>query len=178
VRARNQAEHVSNAEMMERRMSEGAAPSSDSAVRAIVLYKMVRGGLSVLASAVLAGFVASGGGHKLRDLARMLHEHWTTGVAGHLAELLLHAVDGRHAWVAVLGLFVDGGVTLLEGFALQRGHRWGYWLVVGVAAVFVPFELVAWVHEPTLGRALILLGNVLIAAYLAWRVLREQRLER
>jgi uncharacterized membrane protein (DUF2068 family) len=166
---------MSDAETMARPASDAAAAavSSDRAVRAIVVYKLVRGASAALAGVVLGVFVASGGGQSLRDFAHMLREHWTTGVAGHLAALLVRALDGRRAWFAVVGLMLDGGVTLLEGFALKRGHRWGYWLVVGVAAVFVPFELVAWVHKPTLGRALILIGNVFIAAYLARRVLRE-----
>jgi uncharacterized membrane protein (DUF2068 family) len=175
VLARHQAERVPNAESMSQRVSDDAAAvSSDAAVRAIVIYKFIRGGVSVVAGVVLSVFVASGGGQKLRDLAHMLREHWTSGVAGHVSALLVHALDGRRAWLAVVGLALEGGVTLLEGFALQRGHRWGYWLVVGVAAVFVPFELVAWVHKPTVGRLLILIANVLVAAYLAWRVLREQ----
>ena len=126
----------------------------DPALRAIVFYKLGRGALAVLSGLVLAGLVLHGGDRTLQHIARLLREHWTTGVSGHISAILLRALDVRHAWFAVLGLELDGAVTLLEGFALHHGHRWGYWLVVGVAALFVPFELISLAHKPTLGRAL------------------------
>ena len=147
--------------------------SRDPALRVIVAYKLARGGLSIAAAVVLAVLVARGHVPSLHEWAHALREHWTTGVAGELAEKLMHMLDVRHAWLAVIGLALDGGVTLLEGLALQRGYRWGYWLVVAVAAAFVPFELIAWVHKPTIGRALLLIANLAVAAYLARRVMRE-----
>ncbi|HET8939029.1 MAG TPA: DUF2127 domain-containing protein [Polyangiales bacterium] len=153
-------------------------PTRDPALRAIVLYKLIRGGLSVLAALLLATVIARGGAASLESLARALREHWTTGVSGHAAAWLLHVLDVRHAWLATTGLLLDGLVTSVEGFALQRGYRWGYWLVVLVAAAFVPFELWSWLHKPTIGRALLLLSNVAVAAYLARRVLREPQAQR
>jgi uncharacterized membrane protein (DUF2068 family) len=146
-----------------------------AALRAIILYKLVRGGLALLASLALAALVLHGGIDALPRLSVLLREHWTTGVAGQIAKLVLHALDGRRAWLAVIGLALDGVVTEIEGLSLQRGYRWGAWLVVGVAGVFVPFELVHLVHKPTIGRALLLIANVAVAIYLALRVLREHR---
>ena len=145
----------------------------DPALRLIVAYKLTRGGLSLLAAGVLGVLIARGGVPSLQTFARALHDHWTTGVSGKLAEWLLHILDVRHAWLAVIGLALDGLLTALEGWSLQRGYRWGYWLVVLVAAAFVPFELVSWARKPTVGRALILLANVAVAAYLARRILRR-----
>lgn len=146
---------------------------SDPAVRAIVLYKLVRGSVSVIAALLLAAVIARGGAASLQTLAHALREHWTTGVSGHIAAWLLGVLDVRHAWLATTGLLLDGVVTLVEGFALQRGYRWGYWLVVLVAAALVPFELWSWIDKPTVGRALLLLANLAMAAYLARRVTRE-----
>lgn len=147
--------------------------SRDPALRVIVTYKLARGGLSLAAAVVLAVLVVRGHVPSLHEWAHALREHWTTGVAGELAEKLMRLLDVRHAWLAVIGLALDGGVTLVEGWALQRGYRWGYWLVVVVAAAFVPFELIAWVHKPSVGRALLLIANLAVAAYLARRVMRE-----
>lgn len=152
---------------------EAFEPSRDPALRVIVTYKLVRGGLSLVAAIMLAVLVARGGVPSLQSWARALRDHFTTGAAGELGEKLMHILDVRHAWLAVIGLALDGGVTLLEGWSLQRGYRWGYWLVVAVAAAFVPFELIHWIHKPTVGRALIFLANVAVAAYLARRVIRE-----
>lgn len=146
-----------------------------AALRAIILYKLVRGGLALIASVALAVLVLHGGIDALPHLSRLLREHWTTGVAGQIAKLVLHALDGKRAWLAVIGLALDGIVTMIEGLSLQRGYRWGPWLVVGVAAVFVPFELVHLIHKPTIGRVLLLVANIAVAMYLALRVLREHR---
>jgi len=129
--------------------------------------------LSIVLGLALAVLVVRGGIDSLPKLATALREHWTTGVSGHIAKLVLHALDGRRAWLAVIGLELDGVVTMIEGVALQRGYRWGAWLVVGMASLLVPFELVHLLHKPTLGRILLLVANVLVAVYLALRVLRE-----
>jgi uncharacterized membrane protein (DUF2068 family) len=146
-----------------------------AALRAIILYKLVRGGLSLVGSLALAGLVLHGGIDALPRLSSLLREHWTTGVAGQMAKLVLHALDGRRAWLAVIGLALDGVVTMIEGLALQRGYRWGPWLVVGMASVLVPFELVHLLHRPTIGRVLLLVANIAVALYLAQRALREHR---
>jgi uncharacterized membrane protein (DUF2068 family) len=146
-----------------------------AAVRAIVLYKLIRAGLALLASATLAVLALSGRAQSLRDVATQLREHATSGVSSELAALLVNAVAPRHFWIAVVGLALDGSVTLLEGWALRRGYNWGAWLVVVMTAALLPFELVAFVHRPHVGRALLLLGNLLVAVYLAWRVVRERR---
>jgi uncharacterized membrane protein (DUF2068 family) len=148
-------------------------PTRAPALRAIILYKLARGGASVVAALLLAALIARDGTASLQSLARALHEHWTSGVSGHIAAWLLRVLDVRHAWLAATGLMLDGLLTSVEGFALQRGYRWGYWLVVLVAAAFVPFELWSWVLQPTLGRALLLLANLAVAAYLAQRVVRR-----
>jgi hypothetical protein len=142
-------------------------------LQVIVLYKLVRGGFSVLASLLLAAVIARGGASSLQTFAHALREHWTTGVSGRLAEWLIQLLDVRHAWLAVTGLALDGVVTSVEGLALQRGYRWGYWLVVLFTAAFVPFELWSWLREPSLGRALLLLANSAVAVYLARHVMRQ-----
>lgn len=77
--------------------------------------------------------------------------------------------------LVLASLVLRGGRTAVERARAHVETRWGYGLVVGVAALFVPFELAAWWREPTAGRALLLIANVLVALYLARRVLREHR---
>jgi uncharacterized membrane protein (DUF2068 family) len=66
-------------------------------------------------------------------------------------------------------------VTSHEAYALHRRHWWGPWLVVALTTAFVPFELAHLVKHATEGRVLLLLGNVAVAAYLAWAALRARR---
>jgi uncharacterized membrane protein (DUF2068 family) len=148
------------------------------AVRAIIVYKLARASLALLASAVLLVLALTGRAQSLRDIADELREHATSGVSSHLAAFLVTAVAPRHLWIAIVGLALDGAVTLLEGWALRRGYAWGAWLVVVMTAALLPFELAAFIHKPHVGRALLLLGNLLVAGYLAHRVRQEHAAQR
>ena len=52
-------------------------------------------------------------------------------------------------------LGADGVMTAVEGWVLQRGYRWGPWLVVGTTAALLPFEVVDLVQRPRAGLAVI-----------------------
>ena len=57
----------------------------------------------------------------------------------------------------------------------MHGHWWGPWLVVVATASLLPFEVVSFVRHPHVGRALILVVNLAIVAYLTRTALREHR---
>jgi uncharacterized membrane protein (DUF2068 family) len=67
--------------------------------------------------------------------------------------------------IVVAALFLDGGVTLVEGWALHRRFHWSGWLVLSATSMFLPFEFFMLIRHPSAGRAMLLLTNVLIAAY-------------
>lgn len=150
-------------------------PTREPALRLIIAYKFVRAALALVACLALAVLTWTGHAHSLRDLVERLREQATTHIGNLVAHALVTAVAPRHLWLAVVALGLDGGVTLVEGWALQQGHRWGVWLVVIVVAAFLPFEVVGLIHHPRVGRALLLLGNLAVAAYLLMRTSREAR---
>ena len=147
----------------------------DRGVAVVALYKLVRGASALLASVVLAVIVLTGHASGLRDLVEHLSAHWTSGASSQLARYVLRALDAHHVWIVTGALALDGAFTSLEAFALYRGYTWGPWLVVIATSLLLPVEVVAWLHKPTFGRALIGLLNALVAAYLVRRVIREQR---
>jgi uncharacterized membrane protein (DUF2068 family) len=151
------------------------AASHQPAYRVIVAYKFVRGSLALAASFSLAVLTATGHAGSLQEIANRLRENATSAVGSALAHAFVTAVAPRHLWIAVAALAFDGSLTVLEGWALQRGHRWGSWLVVIVAAAFLPFEVWGLIHHPRVGRALLLLGNLLVALYLLRGSLRERK---
>jgi uncharacterized membrane protein (DUF2068 family) len=145
----------------------------DPAMRLIIAYKFVRALLALGACVALAVLTWTGHAGSLRNLADHLREQATTHIGNMLAHALVTAVAPRHLWLAVVALGLDGLVTLVEAWALQRGHRWGPWLVVAVVAAFLPFEVIGLVHHWRIGRLLLLLGNLAVALYLMRRSLRE-----
>jgi uncharacterized membrane protein (DUF2068 family) len=144
------------------------------ALRVIIFYKFARGSLALLAALTLAGLVLTGHAAPLRDFVTELRDHGTSGVASRVAGLIAHLFAPGRMWVAIGALLLDGSVTVLEGWALYHGHAWGRWLVVLLTAALLPFEAYALYRKPRLGRALLLLGNLVVALYLANRA----RLER
>lgn len=148
---------------------------SAPAFRAIIAYKLVRGSAALLAAIVLAVLVLTGHALSMRELADDLLENATSALSTKLAAALVSAVAPRHLWMAIAGLTLDGSVTVLEGWALQRGLWWGPWLVVLLVGALVPFEILGVIHHPHWGRALLLLGNVAVALYLVAHARRGQR---
>jgi uncharacterized membrane protein (DUF2068 family) len=83
------------------------------------------------------------------------------------AAALLRFVHARHSlvWTADALLF-DAALSGVEAWALSRRYTWGEWLVVGTTAFLIPFEIRALLHHLRFGRALLLVLNVAIVAYL------------
>jgi uncharacterized membrane protein (DUF2068 family) len=69
-------------------------------------------------------------------------------------------------------------MLLVESWALLSGRRWGAWLVVGASALLLPFEVVALVEKPALGRVLLLVINALIVGWLLLHAVRKHRAPR
>jgi uncharacterized membrane protein (DUF2068 family) len=145
----------------------------DRGVRAITIYKFVRAGLALLLALLLVATVALGHAAALARFATQIRSHCSSAFSVALAEKLLQASAPRRLWLVALALTVDGLITGCEGWALRTGKRWGEWLVVVVTGAFVPFELVALWRSPHVGRLLLLLANVLVAAYLIRAALRQ-----
>jgi uncharacterized membrane protein (DUF2068 family) len=142
-------------------------------LRVIIVYKVLKGALAIASGIVLGGAIAFGFGPRLQEHAARVHEHATQAWALHAAELLGKLTTPRWLRLSALALELDGAVCWLEAWALREGHAWGPWLVVVITALFLPAEVVEWVRHPRLSRAVLLLGNLAILAFLAWYARRH-----
>jgi uncharacterized membrane protein (DUF2068 family) len=107
-------------------------------------------------------------------MATHLREHVAAAWAVYAADAIVSATDRRRLTVITSAMFLDALTTSLEWYALVRGKRWGEWLVVVAMSALVPFEAVSFAHERHTGRLVVLLGNVVIVAYLAWHAWKRQ----
>jgi uncharacterized membrane protein (DUF2068 family) len=140
----------------------------------IIAYKLVKGGLWLVLGAAVVVLLHLGLGDRLAGWADHLRHHsraWSL----ELADLLVRAATRRGLWTLVVALFADGVFTLVEGWALMRGHWWGPWLVVVATSSLLPFEIVALARHPHVSRVALLLVNLVIVVYLARKALREHR---
>ncbi len=140
----------------------------------IIAYKLIKGVLWLVFACVLLVMMHMGLSGKLEGVAAQLHHH-SQAWALELAELLTRASTPRGLETITVALIADGALTLVEGWALVHGHWWGPWLVVVATGSLLPFEVVALARHPHAARAIILVVNVAIVAYLVRKALRERR---
>jgi len=138
----------------------------EAALRAVITYKWVKGVVQLLLAGALALTFVFGLDD---DLSRWAHEfrtHSTRAYAIVLGRLLERATTPRGMHITLLALVIDGVVTCLEGWALQRRHRWGPWLVVAVSGSLLPFEVYELFHHFRWIRLVVLLVNLAVVLFL------------
>jgi uncharacterized membrane protein (DUF2068 family) len=156
-----------------REVSSKTRGGSAVGVRIIVLYKFLRGILSILLALVFGAAVLGGGADHLRALAEILRQHVMGAWSLRLADLLVRVSTHRHLVIATAALAADGSFVLFEGWALGRRFRWAPWLIVAATASFVPWEAYELYRRVRVGRVLVLLVNVAVVVYLFWRERRS-----
>ncbi len=151
--------------------SRPATPSAPApaGLRLIIGYKLAKAGIELLAAAAFFFFGSAVSAAKLAHAAQFIRHHVTETWSIALAEQLIDASTASHVRVVALAVLADSVVTLIEGWALQRRYVWSRWLVIGTTSSLLPFEVLALLKHPNAGRALLLLLNLLIVAYLLRR---------
>jgi uncharacterized membrane protein (DUF2068 family) len=146
---------------------------ASAGMRAIVMYKSVKSVVQLAVVLLALALWPFGLPALLHRLALGLQQHATHAWAVTLAAWLERGSTERGVELSLLALGADGTLTAVEASALRRGRWWGPWLVVLATGALLPFELVALVRSPHLGRSLLLATNLAIVAYLARRARRS-----
>lgn len=139
----------------------------------IIAYKLIKGILWLVLAIVLLVMTRMGLSERLGGVAEHLQHH-SQAWAIELGELITRASTPRGIATLIVALLADGTLTLVEGWALIHGHWWGPWLVVVATGSLLPFEVVAFVRHPHVGRAIVFVVNVAIVVYLARKAMRER----
>jgi uncharacterized membrane protein (DUF2068 family) len=84
--------------------------------------------------------------------------HWLSG----LSESKIHALR--------FVTFTYAAVFAVEGIGLWMQKRWAEWLTTIITASLIPLEVWEFAHRPNLGKAAVVIANVVIVAYLFWHV--------
>ncbi len=132
-------------------------------LKAITAYKFAKAPIMLALAAGLT-FAPMRSVGVARHLAFELSEMGPLGwrAARWLEPRLTPNVEHKAAALA----WLDGASTLGEGLLLLSGSAWGEWIVVAVLAALLPVEVAALLQHPRPGRALVLLVNAAIVAYL------------
>jgi uncharacterized membrane protein (DUF2068 family) len=149
--------------------------TNDVALRAIVLYKLLKCAAQIALGVVLFGLVLTGHAGALQSLAELLRHHASQAWALRAASFLMRVATPRHVELTALALALDGVLSGVEGWALHTRRWWAEWLVVIASGSLLPYELFELVRHLRAGRALVLVVNAVIVVYLARRAWRRGR---
>ncbi len=145
-----------------------------SGVRAIIAYKFTKAGIEGIGALFVGISAALGLTPGTAGAVRFLHEHISAEWSQWLSTLLAGVEQPNHLRMAATALALDGIWTALEGLCLQRGWRWGPWLVVAATTALLPIEVAGILrHGAQVERLLIFAANLLVAVYLAWYAYRR-----
>lgn len=61
-------------------------------------------------------------------------------------------------------------IFAVEGIGLWMQKRWAEWLTTIITASLIPLEVWELYQRPGIGKAVVLLANIIIVAYLVWHV--------
>ena len=144
-------------------------------LQAIILYKLSKAVAEAVLGVLAVWLLARGAEAGAASMAEILLEHFAGAWALQLATLVVVAATSGHVKFIAVAAFADAVLSAIEGLALQAGRFWAPWLVVIATAALLPWEVWEMVRRPAWGRAVILVINLAVVAYLARTVLRERR---
>jgi uncharacterized membrane protein (DUF2068 family) len=150
--------------------ADGRAPAPRfGMLRTIALYKLLK---------VLLLLLAAYGELRLHDAslsAKLVTwvEARPSGLEHNVVTWVLHWLSGLseskiHALRFVT--FTYAAVFAVEGIGLWMQKRWAEWLTTIITASLIPLEVWEFFHRPNLGKAVVVIANVVIVAYLFWHV--------
>jgi uncharacterized membrane protein (DUF2068 family) len=94
-----------------------------------------------------------------------------------LSEKATH-IDHATLRMLHLGVIIYAGLYLIEGLGLLFDRKWAEWMVVVTTFGFLPFELFEICREITWGRCLLFTANIVVLAYLIFRLHRQAMIKR
>lgn len=159
---------------MSTKTDPAASPLSRTrhALQGIALLEAVKGGAALVVGVGLIELLH----HDLRHLVRELVGHFGLDPAAPMPLLMLQWADQlNHTPLTTLELLlaVYMALRLTEAYGLWQGQVWAEWLGALSGGLYVPFELHHLWHVPNLLSASVLLLNLLVVGFLAWRLWRR-----
>jgi uncharacterized membrane protein (DUF2068 family) len=153
-------------------MSTAAPPASAprfTILRTIALYKLLK---VLLLLALAYGEVRL---HDASLIARLLV--WASArpsglerdVVTHLLQLFSGLSASKVHTLRIITL-AYAAVFAIEGIGLWMQKRWAEWLTTIITASLIPLEVWELFHRPHVGKAVVLVANVAIVAYLVWQL--------
>jgi uncharacterized membrane protein (DUF2068 family) len=146
--------------------------SNSKMLRLIALFKFFKVATLILVGVASLKLMHSDLADTLAGWADKLHL-----ASGHLLvdqaiEKAANIPPGKMKIVS-LGSFLYAALFLTEGIGLWLQKRWAEWFTVIITSSLVPLEIYELIHHPTWIKAVVLLINIAVVAYLLYRIRHE-----
>lgn len=152
-------------------------PRSLGVLRAIAVFKFIKAAFVVATGFGLLNFyhpvVTKLLSRFAHDLPYLYEQRLVQDAITFLSGMTL-----RRRQIIAAATFVYAGLFLVEGTGLWMGLVWAEVLTIVATSSLIPVEIFELVRHATISRAVVLVANVAIAAYLVWRLRRELALHR
>lgn len=147
-------------------------PRSLAVLRVIAVFKFLKAALVIATALTLLNFYHPDFTRLLfrfaHNLPYLFEQHLVQD-----AIAFLSGISPRRIQIIAAATLTYAGLFLVEGVGLWMGFRWAEILTIIATSSLIPVEIYELHRHTTVSRALVLLGNVAIAAYLIWRLRRE-----
>mgnify|MGYP003579455517 CR=1 FL=1 len=155
-------------------MANGASNSPQQGLKAAAIFVAVKGLLVILVGLGVLAFVH----HNAQAFAERLVLHLHLNPARHYPRILIEApgrlTDAR-IWMFATGAFAYSALRFTEAYGLWRARPWAEWIGIVSGGVYLPVEVIAMVRRPTILKAILLVLNALLVAYLSVIRYRQSR---
>lgn len=136
-------------------------------VHLIAIFEALKGLVVLSAGFGLLHFI-----HRdLQSVAEELVRHSHLNPARHYPRIFIEAASrtspGRVRFLAALA-FLYATVRFVEAYGLWYLKAWAEWFAIVSGSIYVPIEIFELIKKPTVTRALVLLVNIVIVAYLIY----------
>jgi uncharacterized membrane protein (DUF2068 family) len=142
-------------------------------IRFITIERFVKGTVLILGGILL---VAISGTNSFHDFVLRVQTELNLDPGQHLWKRLYEQLVVRFGTTSVrtrdalgVGAILYGALEVFEGYGLLRRRRWAEYLVLLATGAFLPVEIDELSRHPTPFKAIALLVNIAIIAYLVWR---------
>jgi uncharacterized membrane protein (DUF2068 family) len=136
-----------------------------SGLRLVAVFEASKGLLVLLVGLELLSLVH----RSAQDIGEEIVERFHLNFARHHPRILLYAtthLNDSNVRLLALAALAYSTVRFIEAYGLWRLRAWAEWFAIVSGGVYLPFELYELVRHPTAVKAVILVSNAVIVAYL------------
>ena len=143
------------------------AARTAAGLRTVALFEATKGALVLVAGCGLLALVH----HDAQNVAEEVVQRFHLNLAHHRPRILIdaatHLDDARLRWLALAALLYSA-VRFVEAYGLWRMRTWAEWFAIGSGGIYLPVEVYELLDRPTVVKAVVLLFNAGMVAYLAY----------